>query len=101
MTQDPQALPPAAVLTADHSRILRMSLNIANRAVLEGIRRAAGMPVAADAPGFWYDTRPMLDPRESSPETIDLLTEYLDYAIECGLARRHTQLPHLVRLNQP
>ena len=48
----------------------------------------------------WYDTRPMLDPREHSPEVLDLNTELLDLALTAGLIARHPApgLRHLVHL---
>ena len=48
----------------------------------------------------WHDTRPMLDPREHSPEVLDLNTELLDLALTAGLIARHPapELRHLVHL---
>jgi len=46
----------------------------------------------------WYDTRPMLDPREHCDEFIDLAKATIDHVLSRGLAVRHLQQPHLVRL---
>jgi hypothetical protein len=48
--------------------------------------------------GTWWDTRPMLDPREHAPQVVDMATEALQYALDTGLAIRHPRAPHLVRL---
>lgn len=46
----------------------------------------------------WRDTRPMLDPREHSPEVLDMAREALDYAEARLLISRHPYQPHLVRV---
>lgn len=46
----------------------------------------------------WYDTRPMLDPREMPDHLIDMNRQALDYARARGLVSAHPQLPHLVRI---
>lgn len=48
----------------------------------------------------WYDTRPMLDPREHADEVIDMARVAIDYALHRGLISRHPVLPHLVRMEQ-
>lgn len=51
-----------------------------------------------DVNGWWLDTRPGLDPRERSAESVDLLAECLRVGQLCGLVRRHLHLPHLVAM---
>jgi len=48
----------------------------------------------------WWDTRPMLDPREQPPEFLDLNTEVLDLALALGVIARHQDpaLAYLVRV---
>lgn len=48
----------------------------------------------------WRDTRPMLDPRERSPASIDISREALAYALQRGLAARHPADPDLIRLTR-
>lgn len=64
------------------------------RRVVETITRDAAPVILAGVK--WHDTRPMLDPRERSGQSIDMATEALDYATAAGLARRHDEQPHLV-----
>jgi hypothetical protein len=75
---------------------LRLAVAIADRAVValiecEGIREQR-------AGATCYDTRPLLDPRENSPQCIDMNTEELRYAAMRGLVRYHTLEPHLVHI---
>lgn len=46
----------------------------------------------------WYDTRPMLDPREHSPECIDLGEKAVTLALGLHLADQHPQHTYLLRL---
>jgi hypothetical protein len=76
---------------------LRTATAIADRAVVcliecEGIR--------LEQPGgaVWYDTAPMVDPREQPPQAIDINTEELRYAELRGLIQRDPLHPHLVRV---
>ncbi len=47
---------------------------------------------------WWWDTRPMVDPREHSPAHVDLATAALAYVRLRGLVSTHPQHQHLVRL---
>lgn len=49
----------------------------------------------------WYDLRPMLDPREFSPECIDMSREAIDHALVRGLVKRHPEHAHLLRVVRP
>lgn len=56
-------------------------------------------PSARDGSGLlWYDTRPMLDSREYSPECIDMNRAALDHAAERGLIVRRLSEPHMVHI---
>jgi hypothetical protein len=48
----------------------------------------------------WYDTRPMLDPREHSGELVDMATEAIQYGLQRGLLVSHPEHAHLVRVAQ-
>lgn len=92
--------PMVADLTAADMQMFSTAMAIANRAVVADIETACVL-VALDEPGRWYDTRPMLDPREHSPQAIDMATQALAYAVYVGLAKHHSTLPHLVRIHKP
>jgi hypothetical protein len=57
-----------------------------------------GCPVVIDGQR-WYDTRPMVDPREHSPECIDMGQEAINYALGHKLVQPHPDMPHLVRIS--
>jgi hypothetical protein len=46
---------------------------------------------------IWYDTRPMVDEREHSPEFIDMARLSLDHAQSTGLFVQHPVHTYLVR----
>lgn len=46
----------------------------------------------------WYDTRPMLDPREHCDEVIDQAALAIGYALDRGLVERHPDRPYLLRI---
>lgn len=76
-------------------QLLRRGLAIGNRAVVETIE-CEGVHVYLPEPGRWFDTRPMLDPREHAPEVIDMAAEAISYGEAAGLVRRHSAQRHLV-----
>lgn len=78
-------------------QVLTMGLLIANRAAVSDIESEC-VAAQGDDGWRWYDTRPMLDPREHCGEIIDMATDTLAYAEACGLIRRHAQQRHLVRI---
>jgi hypothetical protein len=49
----------------------------------------------------WYDSRPMLDPREHSQEVIDMATLAIEHGLERGLLQRHPQQAHLLNVCKP
>ena len=78
-------------------QLLALGLGIANRAAVADIESGSVAVLATDGLR-WYDTRPMVDPREHSGELIDMATETLAYAEMSGLIRRHTAQRHMVRI---
>lgn len=46
---------------------------------------------------IYYDTRPMVDPREHSPANVDWHAEVLAYGLAVGILQRDTTDHHLVR----
>lgn len=46
----------------------------------------------------WWDTRPMLDPREHCDEAIEMGEWVIGYATARGLVQRHPEMPHFVRV---
>lgn len=74
------------------------STRIADRYVISEIEGAT--PVGAREHRC-YDIRVMLDPREHSPEFIDMAREHLAYAEARGLIATDPTAPHLVRIVAP
>ena len=76
--------------------LLREALAIADSAVVADIECNA---VAERMEGGrWYDTRPMLDPREQPDDFIEMARQSIDYAVQRGLVERHHRCGHLVRV---
>lgn len=78
-------------------QLLDQALRIARRAVVEDVECYA-VRVQLSEPGRWYDTRPMVDPRELSPECVDLAAEALQFGQAVGALVRHPEQQHLVRV---
>jgi hypothetical protein len=80
-------------------QVAELAHQIADRAVIcdiesEGIRQT-------DEQGRrWYDTRPLLDPREQPDDCIEMFRQALAYAHERGLISPHPQHAHLVRFTR-
>jgi hypothetical protein len=79
---------------ASDLQMLRRGLAIGNRAVVDTIKE--GVRVRLPDGGRWYDIRPLIDPREHCPESVDMAAEALSYAESAGLARRHSEYRHLL-----
>ena len=77
------------------AQLVGLAHRLADRFVIDAIA-AAGVPEALQG-RRWYDTRPMLDPREHSGPAIDQAQEVLRYAHERGLISPHPEHAHLVR----
>jgi hypothetical protein len=88
----------ATVLTAADAAFFSTAVDLANQLAVTDIE-CHGHLVAFDEPGRWYDTRPMLDEREHPPQVLELMSKALAFALASGAARRHSSLPHLVRVN--
>jgi hypothetical protein len=49
----------------------------------------------------WYDTRPMLDPREHAPDVVEMSHQALQWAEAEGVVQRHPEQRHLARITAP
>lgn len=78
--------------------LLRRFLDYANRCIVADIESECVRLQLSDQPGTWHDTRPMVDPREHSPEVIDQSAEALSLAETTGLIVRHPVQRYLVRI---
>ncbi|MCV2365556.1 hypothetical protein LNV23_19070 [Paucibacter sp. DJ1R-11] len=90
----------AQALSELHARIAtadQRAYQIADQAAVADIE--GNCASVRDAAGLlWYDTRPMLDDREYSPECIDMNRASLDHAAERGLIVRRLSEPHMVHI---
>lgn len=73
-----------------------MAAKLAGEAVVADIQTGAVHTVIDGQ--TWWDTRPMLDPREHSPVVIDMATEAIQYALDAGIATRHPHRSYLLAL---
>lgn len=91
---------PADINAVQMAELVRHATQIADRAVVEDIE-SEGLHIAS-LPGrpSWYDIRPMVDEREHSPQCIDMNKAAIDYALMRGLAVRHPEHAHLVRITR-
>jgi hypothetical protein len=88
---------PIGILTEEEKQVIERGLRIANETIVGTI--ADYCVIARDDDGrTHFDTRPMLDPREVKPATLDLHAEMLSYGEAVGLLQRHATHRHLVRL---
>lgn len=79
--------------------LIAQAFRIANEAVVSDIE-TEGIRDHDRTDGRWFDIRPMFDPREHSPEVIDMNTEAIAYALASGVITADPQSAHLVRINQ-
>lgn len=82
--------------TARVYQITAMAFRLATTAVADDIRSECARVTLGG--WTWWDTRPMLDPREHAAETIDMARLAIDYAVQTGLAMRNPMQPHLLHL---
>ena len=87
--------PATAALAQADIELLRRGLAIGNAAVISTLE-CEGVREHLAEPGRWYDTRPMVDPREHDSPVIDMAAEAISYGEAAGLLRRHSVLRHLV-----
>lgn len=87
---------PTALSEADKQAVER-GLRIAHLAVHTAVTSECS---AQKLPGgaVLYDTRPMTDPWEHSPSTVDWHCELLSYGESAGLLARDSADRHMVRL---
>jgi hypothetical protein len=80
--------------------VVLSALRIANAAVVADIESNCVSVLSACGSIRWYDTRPMLDPREHSPELVDMAHEAIEYGVKCRLLFRHPLDSWMVRIAQ-
>lgn len=80
------------------SETVRLALSVADRAVVQDIESFA-VTAGRDHRGrLLWDTRPMTDEREHSPECIDMAREALAYARLRRLISEQIDAPHLLTI---
>ena len=87
------------ITPADAATVAR-AMRMASRAVIADIESEAHRIVLDDG-STWLDLRPMLDPREHSPECLDMAREAIAYALDCRLVQPHPARSGLVRVCTP
>lgn len=85
------------LFTEEDKQVLERACLIANQSVLMAVISQAA-PVRGPGGLLQYDTRPMVDPRENKPASLDWNAELLRYGESVGLLARNPQERHLVRL---
>jgi hypothetical protein len=80
-------------------QVAELAHQIADRAVISDIETEA-VGQLDEQQRRWYDTRPMLDPREMCDDMVEMNTQALAYAHERGLISPHPQHAHLVRITK-
>lgn len=97
-TQPAEELPLVCIMHTDDAKLMSAAMRIARQAVVADIECNATRIKLEDA--VWWDTRPMLDPREHAPESLDMALQALDFAVLSGLAVRHQDKPYLLRVTE-
>jgi hypothetical protein len=80
-------------------QVAAMAHTLADRAVVSDIEAEAA-PQTDEHGRKWYDTRPMLDPRELPDDFVEMNRQALEYAHQRGLVSPHPQHAHLVRITK-
>lgn len=78
-------------------RLAALAHKLADRAVVSDIETEA-ITVTDEHGRRWYDTRPMLDPREMPDDFVEMIRQALVYAQQRGLTSAHPTQAHLVRI---
>ena len=79
------------------TELLLQALRIAKLAVVSDVK--CGAPCVTLGDGVrWYDTRPMLDPREQPPEWIDMASQAIAFGLASNALAQHPGQAHLVRI---
>lgn len=77
-----------------HAAFVDSAFNLADQFVISDIECNAVSQ--CDANGLrWYDVAAMVDPNEHAPESIDMASQALAYALGRNLFRPHDQFPNL------
>jgi hypothetical protein len=72
---------------------------VARDAIIADIQTECAKAAApGEAAADWYDTRPMLDPREHAPQVLDMAARALALADAMRIITRHPHAQHLVRI---
>ena len=91
----PNTVNPTAISPSQHmERGMRISIDHVISEIQTGayrVRRAGGDVT-------WWDTQPMLDPREHSPEVLDMNHLYIQHGLDAGVLVRHPHQPYWVRI---
>lgn len=82
----------------DHYTVIKTGMRLAIHSVVAELETSGTREHLPDEPGRWYDTRPMLDPREHSGQVIDMAMELISFGEAVGALHRHPQRRHLVRV---
>lgn len=77
--------------------LITLGLTLAIRFAVSDLELNA-LRTKTDEPGWWYDTRPMLDPREHCGQAVDMAVETLRFGEAAGAFLRHPTQRHLVRI---
>lgn len=70
---------------------------LADAKVLDDIRKPA-LATTDEHGRTWYDTRPMLDPREVPDDVAEMARQAIDYALHRGLVIPHPTASYLLRI---
>lgn len=89
-------LPLVCIMHTDEATLMSAAMRIAREAVVADIQCNAHHITIDGA--VWWDTRPMLDPREHAPQSLDMALQALDFAVLAGLATRHQDKPYLLHI---
>lgn len=77
-----------------HAAFVDTAFNLADQFVISDVECHA--VTQNDVNGTtWYDVAPMLDPNEHAPQSIDMASMALAYALGRNLFRPHHQFPNL------
>lgn len=96
-------LPPVTTAADDVKAalaLLRQAVDIANRAVITDIETECQRHrlLSDNGQHWWYDVRTMTSLQEYGPESVDMATQALQYALDSGLIQPHPRHPHYVRI---
>lgn len=76
--------------------LIRQAFDLANAAVIADVQSAC--PCVKLDGLTWWDSRPMVDPREHPPAVIELAQAALQFGLTTGLLGVHPQRPYLLHI---